>query len=138
MSVRRTIENNEEATARGHHELSFIEKYVRNYITREVRNISKLEDANEFEKYLLKMKEKNQKEKNHNLFFELELELIAFWAYARSRAAYEYFGDVISFDTTYNINSRGVKFSDLDVFQSFLKIVIYGFQFILITTSRSG
>ncbi|RYR07283.1 hypothetical protein Ahy_B05g074602 [Arachis hypogaea] len=52
MSIRRTIENNEEAGIRpsktyqsfvaaagGHRELNFIEKDVRNYITREVRNI---------------------------------------------------------------------------------------------------
>ncbi|RYR24671.1 hypothetical protein Ahy_B02g058186 [Arachis hypogaea] len=51
MSIRRTIENNEEAGIRpsktyqsfvaaagGHRELNFIEKDVRNYITREVRN----------------------------------------------------------------------------------------------------
>ncbi|RYR03354.1 hypothetical protein Ahy_B06g082245 isoform B [Arachis hypogaea] len=47
------------------------------------------------------------KEKNKNFFFELELEVdhsikIAFWADARSRTTCEYFGDVISFDTTYN------------------------------------
>ncbi|RYR53910.1 hypothetical protein Ahy_A06g029155 isoform B [Arachis hypogaea] len=84
MSIRRMIENNEEAGIRpsktyqsfvaaagGHRELNFIEKDVRNYITREVRNVSKQEDAKE---------------------------------YARSRAAFEYFGDVISFDTTYNTN----------------------------------
>ncbi|RYR57437.1 hypothetical protein Ahy_A05g023170 isoform A [Arachis hypogaea] len=117
MSVRRTIENNEEAGIRpsktfqsfiavagGHCELNFIEKDVRNYITREVRNVSKQEDAKKFGKYLLRMKEKNQ-----NFFFELELEddqsiKLAFWADARSRAAFEYFRDVISFDTTYNTN----------------------------------
>ncbi|RYR11798.1 hypothetical protein Ahy_B04g069315 [Arachis hypogaea] len=81
MSVHRTIENNEEVGIRpsktyqsfvaatgGHSELNFIEKDVRNYITREVRNILELEDAKEFGKYLLRMKEKNQ-----NFFFELEL-----------------------------------------------------------------
>ncbi|XP_057756895.1 protein FAR-RED IMPAIRED RESPONSE 1-like [Arachis stenosperma] len=117
MSIRRTIENNEEAGIRpskiyqsfvaatgGHRELNFIEKDVRNYITREVRNVSEQEDAKEFGKYLLRMKEKNK-----NFFFELELEedqsiKLAFWADARSRAAFEYFGDVISFDTTYNTN----------------------------------
>ncbi|XP_020969958.1 protein FAR1-RELATED SEQUENCE 5-like [Arachis ipaensis] len=117
ISVRRTIENNEEAgirpsktfqsfvaTAGGHRELNFIEKDVRNYITREVWNVSKQEDAKEFVKYLLRMKEKNQ-----NFFFELELEVdqsikLAFWADARSKTACEYFGDVISFDTTYNTN----------------------------------
>ncbi|RYQ97678.1 hypothetical protein Ahy_B08g093757 [Arachis hypogaea] len=117
MSVRRTIENNEEAgikpsktyqsfvaAAGGHRELNFIEKDVRNYITREVRNVSEQEDAKEFGKYLLRMKEKNQ-----NFFFELELEddqsiKLAFWADARSKTAFEYFRDVISFDTTYNTN----------------------------------
>ncbi|RYQ89827.1 hypothetical protein Ahy_B09g096276 isoform B [Arachis hypogaea] len=117
MSIRRTIENNEEAGIRpsktyqsfvaaagGHRELNFIEKDVRNYITREVRNVSEQEDAKEFGKYLLRMKEKNP-----NFFFELQLEedqsiKLAFWADARSRAAFEYFGDVISFDTTYNTN----------------------------------
>ncbi|QHO46940.1 Transposon protein [Arachis hypogaea] len=70
MSVRRTIVNNEEAGIRpsksyqsffaeagGHRELNFIEKDVRNYITREVRNVSEQEDAKEFRKYLLRMKE---------------------------------------------------------------------------------
>ncbi|RYR72701.1 hypothetical protein Ahy_A02g006926 isoform B [Arachis hypogaea] len=117
MSIRRTIENNEEAGIRpsktyqsfvaavgGRRELNFIEKDVRNYISREVRNVSEQEDAKEFGKYFLRMKEKNQ-----NFFFELELEedqsiKLAFWADARSRAAFEYFGDVISFDTTYNTN----------------------------------
>ncbi|RYR13460.1 hypothetical protein Ahy_B04g070449 [Arachis hypogaea] len=56
------------------------------------------------------------KEKNHNFFFELELEVdqsikIVFWADERSRAACEYFGDVISFDTTYNTNRYNLVFS---------------------------
>ncbi|RYR19061.1 hypothetical protein Ahy_B03g063735 [Arachis hypogaea] len=58
MSIRRTIENNEEAGIRpsktyqsfvaavgGHRELNFIEKDVRNYITREVRNNSHSKDS---------------------------------------------------------------------------------------------
>ncbi|RYR57141.1 hypothetical protein Ahy_A05g022882 [Arachis hypogaea] len=84
MSVRRTIENNEEsgirssktcqsfvATAGGHRELNFIKKYVRNYTTREVQNVSELEDAKEFGKYLLRMKKKNQ-----NFHLSLNLRLI--------------------------------------------------------------
>ncbi|RYR78309.1 hypothetical protein Ahy_A01g003064 [Arachis hypogaea] len=63
--VRRTIETHEEAEIRqsktyesfvaaagSHHELGFIEKDIRNYITREVQNISKEDDAKEFGKYL--------------------------------------------------------------------------------------
>ncbi|RYQ90660.1 hypothetical protein Ahy_B09g096689 isoform B [Arachis hypogaea] len=117
MFVRRTIETHEEAGIRpsktyqsfvaaagSHRELGFIEKDVRNYITREVRNFSEEDDAKEFGKYLLRMIEKNQ-----NFFFELNLEgdhciKHAFWADARSRAAFEYFRDVVSFDTTYNTN----------------------------------
>ncbi|RYR33230.1 hypothetical protein Ahy_A10g047788 [Arachis hypogaea] len=117
MSVRRAIENNEEAGIRpsktyqsfvaatsGPRELNFIKKDVRNYITREVRNVLELEDTKELGKYLLRMKEKNQ-----NFFFELKLEdgqsiKLAFWMDVRSKAACEYFEDVISFDTTYNTN----------------------------------
>ncbi|RYR79633.1 hypothetical protein Ahy_A01g004442 [Arachis hypogaea] len=43
---------------------------MRNYITREVRNISEQDDAKEFGKYLLRIKEKNK-----NFFFELNLEV---------------------------------------------------------------
>ncbi|XP_015963891.1 protein FAR1-RELATED SEQUENCE 5-like [Arachis duranensis] len=117
MFVRRTIETHEKAEIRtsktyqsfvvaagNHCELGFIEKDVRNYITREVQNISKEDDAEEFGNYLIRMKEKNQ-----NFFFELHLEgdhciKHAFWADARSMAAFEYFEDVVSFDTTYNTN----------------------------------
>ncbi|RYR12535.1 hypothetical protein Ahy_B04g070041 isoform D [Arachis hypogaea] len=90
MFVRRTIENNEEAGIRlskiyqslvaavgGHRELSFIEKDVRNYIIREVRNVSEQDDAKEF---------------------------------GKSRTAYEYFGDVVSFDMTYNTNRYNLIF----------------------------
>ncbi|QHO01558.1 Protein FAR-RED ELONGATED HYPOCOTYL [Arachis hypogaea] len=117
MFMRHTIETHEEARIRPSktyqlfvaavgslRELGFIEKDVRNYITREVQNIFEEDDAKEFGMYLVRMKEKNQ-----NFFFELNLEgnhciKHAFWADARSRAACDYFGDVVSFDTTYNTN----------------------------------
>ncbi|RYR50974.1 hypothetical protein Ahy_A06g026036 [Arachis hypogaea] len=72
MFVHRTIETNEEARIRpsktyqsfvatvgSHQELNFIEKDVRNYISRKVQNVSGQDDAKEFGKYLLRMKEKN-------------------------------------------------------------------------------
>ncbi|RYR61989.1 hypothetical protein Ahy_A04g019268 [Arachis hypogaea] len=107
ISVRKTYQSFV-AAAGSHRELSFIEKDVRNYITREVWNGSEQDDAKEFEKYLLRMKEKNQ-----NFFFDLNLEgdhsiKHALWADARSSVACEYFGDVISFDTTYNTNRYSV------------------------------
>ncbi|RYR67384.1 hypothetical protein Ahy_A03g013722 [Arachis hypogaea] len=102
MSVRRTIQHNEEAGIRprktyqsfvaaagGYRELNFLEKDMRNYITREVQNISEQDDAKGFGKYLLRMKKKNQ-----NFFFELEIEdnqsiKLGFWADTRSIAAFE-------------------------------------------------
>ncbi|RYQ94699.1 hypothetical protein Ahy_B08g089637 isoform A [Arachis hypogaea] len=110
MFVRRTNENNKEAEIRpsktyqsfvasvsGQRELSFIKKDVRNYITRK----------------------KNKKN------FELNLEVDhsiknAFLAYARSKAAYEYFGDVFSFDTTYSTNRYNL------VFDSFVSVNHHG------------
>ncbi|RYR61575.1 hypothetical protein Ahy_A04g018755 [Arachis hypogaea] len=58
------------AAAGCHRELSFIKKGVRNYIIREVRNVSGQDDAKKFGKYLLRIKEKNQ-----NFFFELNFEV---------------------------------------------------------------
>ncbi|RYR62133.1 hypothetical protein Ahy_A04g019498 [Arachis hypogaea] len=73
MFVHRTIEINEEAIIRprktfqsfvaaasGHRKLSFIEKDVRNYIIQKVQNVFEQDDAKEFGKYLLRMKEMNQ------------------------------------------------------------------------------
>ncbi|KAL4394711.1 hypothetical protein AHAS_Ahas02G0179300 [Arachis hypogaea] len=92
------------AAAGSHRELRFIEKDVRNCITRKVRNIFEEDDAKEFGKYLVRMKEKNQ-----NLFFKLNLKgdhciKHSFWADARNRAAFDYFENMVSFDTTYNTN----------------------------------
>ncbi|RYQ90265.1 hypothetical protein Ahy_B09g096450 isoform I [Arachis hypogaea] len=124
MFVRRTIEIHEKAGIRpsktyqsfvaaagSHRELGFIEKDVRNYITREVRNISEEDDAKEFGKYLLRMKEKNKK-----FFFKLNLESDhyikhAFWADARSRAAFEY--SETWFHLTPPIIQTGISFSDI-------------------------
>ncbi|RYR74097.1 hypothetical protein Ahy_A02g008716 [Arachis hypogaea] len=57
---------------------------------------------------------KNEREEP-KFFFELNLEgdhsiKHAFWADASSRAACEYFGDVVSFDTTYNTNRYNLVF----------------------------
>ncbi|XP_016165119.1 protein FAR-RED IMPAIRED RESPONSE 1-like [Arachis ipaensis] len=61
------------------------------------------------------------KEKNQNFFFELNIEgnhsiKHAFWADVRSRAACEYFGDMISFDTTYNTNKYSVHTNSALIF----------------------
>ncbi|RYR68967.1 hypothetical protein Ahy_A03g015480 isoform C [Arachis hypogaea] len=122
MFVRRTIENNEEAKIRpsktyqsfvaiagSHRKLNFIEKDIKNYITMEVRNVFEQEDAKEFGKYLLRMKEKNQ-----NFFSSLTLKLITpskkHFGPMQEAGLHEYFRDVVSFDTTYNTNRHNLIF----------------------------
>ena len=34
-----------------------------------------------------------------------------FWAYQRSRVAYKYFGDIVTFDTTYLMNKYDMPFA---------------------------
>ncbi|XP_016185304.1 protein FAR1-RELATED SEQUENCE 6-like [Arachis ipaensis] len=73
-----------------------------------------LENAIKFYKDYSKINESEESE----FFFELEFEVdqsikIAFWANTRSRAAYEYFGDVISFDIIYNTNRYNLVFGNV-------------------------
>nr|XP_029151637.1 protein FAR1-RELATED SEQUENCE 5-like [Arachis hypogaea] len=113
MFVHHTIETHEKAGIRpsktyqsfvvaagSHRELGFIEIDVRNYITRKVQNIFEEDDAKEFGKYLVRMKEKNK-----NFLFEINLEgdhyiKHAFWADARNMAAFDYFRDVAGMRST--------------------------------------
>ena len=49
------------------------------------------------------------RKQNTNFFYDIDLDddfhvRNVFWADARSRAAYEYFGDVVTFDVTYLTN----------------------------------
>ncbi|KAJ6815956.1 protein FAR-RED IMPAIRED RESPONSE 1-like [Iris pallida] len=57
-----------------------------------------------------------QQDKRSNFFYSVDFDEEArlrnlFWADARSRAAYEAFGDVITFDTTYLVNNYEVPFA---------------------------
>ncbi|RYR04744.1 hypothetical protein Ahy_B06g084522 isoform A [Arachis hypogaea] len=78
------------AAVGGHRKLSFIKKDMKNYITRE------------FGMFLNEMMPKN-------LGIDHSIKN-AFWADERSRAVYEYFGNIISFDTTYNTNRYNLVF----------------------------
>ncbi|XP_057747088.1 protein FAR-RED IMPAIRED RESPONSE 1-like [Arachis stenosperma] len=99
MFVRRTIETHEKI---GIKPSKTYQSFVAAAGSHRELEISEEDDAKEFGKYLVR-------EKNQNFFFELNLEgdhyiKHALWADARSRAAFDYFGDVVSFDTTYNTN----------------------------------
>lgn len=55
------------------------------------------------------------REFNHQFFFDIYLDINnyihhIFWADARSRVAWESFGDVLCFDTTYLINKHDMPF----------------------------
>ncbi|XP_025611689.1 protein FAR1-RELATED SEQUENCE 9-like [Arachis hypogaea] len=56
------------------------------------------------------------KEINPNFFYAIDVDdankfRSALWVDARCRASYEYFGDVVSFDTTYRRNRHGLPFA---------------------------
>ncbi|XP_016163457.1 protein FAR-RED IMPAIRED RESPONSE 1-like [Arachis ipaensis] len=62
---------------------------------------------------------------NPNFFYTVNVDETkkfksALWVDARCRASYEYFGDVISFDTTYSRNKHGLSFA------SFIGVNHYG------------
>ncbi|XP_021829722.1 protein FAR-RED IMPAIRED RESPONSE 1-like [Prunus avium] len=68
-------------------------------------------DATAIQNYFL-----NMQSKNTNFFYAIDLDQDGrlrnvFWADARSRAAYEEFGDVVTFDTTYLTNKYDMPFA---------------------------
>ncbi|XP_020963732.1 protein FAR-RED IMPAIRED RESPONSE 1-like [Arachis ipaensis] len=90
--------------------LTFTEKDVRNYISRHLRISGDKTDPKELLKHFSRMKELNP-----NFFFEIDVDenhnlRNVFWADARCRAAWEYFGDVVTFDTTYKTNRYDMPF----------------------------
>ncbi|XP_034225566.1 protein FAR-RED IMPAIRED RESPONSE 1-like [Prunus dulcis] len=94
-----------------HENMSFMEKDCRNYINK-VRRLQLGEgDATAIQKYFLKMQAQNA-----NFFYAIDLDESGrlrnvFWADSRSRAAYEEFGDAITFDTTYLTNKYDMPFA---------------------------
>ncbi|XP_072066934.1 protein FAR1-RELATED SEQUENCE 5-like [Arachis hypogaea] len=90
--------------------LTFTEKDVRNYISRHLRISGDETDPKELLKHFSRMKELNP-----NFFFEIDVDedhsiRNVFWADARCRAAWKYFGDVVTFDTTYKTNRYDMPF----------------------------
>ncbi|XP_042958009.1 protein FAR1-RELATED SEQUENCE 5-like [Carya illinoinensis] len=97
--------------AGGFENLPFLEKDCRNYIDKARHLRLGAGGAGALRDYFMRMQYKN------NGFFALmdldddgRLKNI-FWADPRSRAAYQYFGDVVTFDTTYLTNRYGILFA---------------------------
>ncbi|KAL4398716.1 hypothetical protein AHAS_Ahas01G0319700 [Arachis hypogaea] len=123
MHAKCVIEDNDEAGIRpnktflalsneagGPSNLGFSEKDLRNYITARLRNSNVNADVREMMSYFMRMKDINP-----NFFYAVKLDeeckfKSAVWVDARCRASYEYYGDVVSVDSTYSTNRHGLPF----------------------------
>ncbi|XP_047319523.1 protein FAR-RED IMPAIRED RESPONSE 1-like [Impatiens glandulifera] len=97
--------------AGGYDNLPFDERSCRNYISEARRLRLEDGDAEALSNYFCRMQSRNS-----NFFNVLDLDgesriKNVFWADARSRATYDYFSDVITFDTTYLTNSYDMPFA---------------------------
>ncbi|XP_041000645.1 protein FAR1-RELATED SEQUENCE 5-like [Juglans microcarpa x Juglans regia] len=123
-SVRRVLDTNDEAgiqmnksfhalvtEAGGFENVPFGEKDCRNYIDKARHLRLGKGGAQALFEYFRRMQYKND-----GFFSLMELDdndilKSVFWANARSKEAYNYFGDVVTFDTTYLTNRYGMPFA---------------------------
>jgi len=97
--------------ADGYENLTFGEKDCRNYIDKVRRLRLGTGDAEAIQKYFVRMQKQNSQ-----FYYVMDVDdesrlQNVFWADARCRAAYEYFGEVITFDTTYLTNKYDMPFA---------------------------
>ncbi|XP_020415521.1 protein FAR1-RELATED SEQUENCE 5-like [Prunus persica] len=125
-----------EVQVRGLENVGFVKRYVYNYI-RDVRGEVIGNDAE-----LLKERFMAMQEKNESFYFKMEVDLEGrmgnvFWSDARSRRAYEFFGDVVVFDTTFNTNRYGMFFVPLLGVNNHRQTVLFGCAFLTSETTDS-
>ena len=94
----------------GDYNVGCIPVNIQNYLGNKRRKSLQNGDAQGIYKYFIK-----QQYKNPGFVYAVEVDENGcignfFWADARSRIAYEYFGDVISFDATYQTNTYKMPF----------------------------
>ncbi|XP_039686629.1 protein FAR-RED IMPAIRED RESPONSE 1-like [Medicago truncatula] len=97
--------------ANGYENLTFGEKDCRNHIDKVRQLRLGTGDAEAIQKYFVRMQKQNSQ-----FYYVMDVDdesrlRNVFWADARCRAAYEYFGEVISFDTTYLTNKYDMPFA---------------------------
>jgi zinc finger SWIM domain-containing protein 3 len=96
--------------ADGYENLQFGEKDVRNYINKVRNELLGEGSAEALRNYFMRMQERNFRF-YYVIYLDDECRLRnVFWANARSRSAYESFGDIITFDTTYLTNKYNMPF----------------------------
>ncbi|XP_029148279.1 protein FAR1-RELATED SEQUENCE 5-like [Arachis hypogaea] len=108
MHAKCVIEDNDEAG--GPSNLGFSEKDLRNYITARLRTSNVNADVREMMNYFMRMKDINPK-----FFYTVKLDekckfRSVVWVDVRCKASYEYYGDVVSVDSTYSTNRHGLPF----------------------------
>lgn len=96
--------------AGGRENLGFIPEYYRNYLCSKRTREMKSGDTGGVLEYL-------QRKKSDNPSFSYDIQVDAddlitniFWADAKMKVDYDYFGDVVCFDTTYRKNKEGRPF----------------------------
>ncbi|CAL5330111.1 unnamed protein product [Camellia sinensis] len=97
--------------AGGYESLTFDKRDARNYIERGRRLRLGEGDAESLQSYFMRMQAHSER-----FFYMIDVDeefriRNLFWADARSRATYEAFGDVVSFDTTYLTNKYDMPFA---------------------------
>uniref|UniRef100_A0A2N9F4S1 Protein FAR1-RELATED SEQUENCE n=1 Tax=Fagus sylvatica TaxID=28930 RepID=A0A2N9F4S1_FAGSY len=95
--------------AGGYENMTYNQRDVRNFLEKERRLKCKEGDGQALHDYFVRMQAKNS-----NFYHALDLDdelrvRNVFWVDARSRAAYESFNDVITFDTTYLTNKQWLQ-----------------------------
>ncbi|XP_057730051.1 protein FAR1-RELATED SEQUENCE 5-like [Arachis stenosperma] len=95
----------------GSSNLGYSENDVRNYITSNLRCADGNADVRKMISYFMRMKDINP-----NFFYVVDVDEAnqfksALWVDARCRASYEYYGDVVSFDTMYSRNKHRLPFA---------------------------
>ncbi|KAG5007345.1 hypothetical protein JHK82_025263 [Glycine max] len=91
--------------------LSFVERDVRNFVTRQRCSLGKEGDKKATLTYFA-----CKKACSNDFFYDIDMDddfcvKNVFWTDARSMAACEYFGDIVSFDTTYLTNKHDMPFA---------------------------
>ncbi|GJZ52754.1 FAR-RED impaired response 1-like protein, partial [Tanacetum coccineum] len=97
--------------AKGYENLPFGERECRNYIAKVRQLRLGTGDAEALREYFVRMQRRNK-----NFFYAMDIDddsrlQNVFWADARSRASYQSFGDVVSFDSTYLTNEYSMPFA---------------------------
>nr|XP_043616041.1 protein FAR1-RELATED SEQUENCE 5-like [Erigeron canadensis] len=97
--------------AKGYENLPFDERDCRNYIAKVRQLRLGVGDAEALRNYFVRMQRRSP-----NFFYVIDIDdesrlRNVFWADARSRAAYESFGDVVTFDSTYLTNKYSMPFA---------------------------